>query len=121
MSRSLSEDRESHDRLLDKEYRQDDEGECWRDDGQSHLRYKKSNFKAAIGITSLAFNVFLALLCIWLWLRSRSPLPPWPNTLYCEFCHTKRSSCIDNVPVAPAQDAVEYEIVTFNSDFPEDQ
>ncbi|CAJ0543619.1 Ff.00g038420.m01.CDS01 [Fusarium sp. VM40] len=103
MSHSLSEDRESHERLLDKEYHQDDEGKGWREDGLSPLRYKKSNFKAAIGITSLAFNVFLALLCIWLWLRSRSPLPPWPNTLY-----------------SPAQDAVEYEIVTFNSDFPED-
>jgi hypothetical protein len=29
--------------------------------------------------------------------------------------------CTDSVPVAPAQDAVEYEIINFNSDFPEDQ
>jgi hypothetical protein len=29
--------------------------------------------------------------------------------------------CTDSVPTAPAQEAVEYEIVTFNSDFPEDQ
>lgn len=121
MSRSLSEDRESHDRLLDKEYHQDDEGEGWREDGQSHLRYKKSNFKAAIGVTSLTFNVFLALLCIWLWLRSRSPLPPWPNTLYCKFPNAKRSPCTNNILIAPAQNVVEYEIVTFNSDFPEDQ
>ncbi|KAF4960891.1 hypothetical protein FSARC_10322 [Fusarium sarcochroum] len=103
MSFSSSEDRESHDRLLNKEYGPLDQEESWDEDDKHPLRRKKSNHGKILGYLSLVCNVVLGLLCLWLWLRSRSPLPPWPNTLY-----------------SPAQSAVDYELITFNSDFPED-
>ncbi|CAF3429517.1 hypothetical protein FGSG_11523 [Fusarium graminearum PH-1] len=103
MSVSSSEDQESHHRLIDKEYSPLDQEENWKEDDKHPLRRRKSKYEKVIKYSSLACNVALSLLCFWLWSRSRSPLPPWPNTLY-----------------SPAQSAVEYETVIFNSDFPED-
>ncbi|KAF4994662.1 hypothetical protein FGRMN_5659 [Fusarium graminum] len=103
MSRDSSEDRESHVRLLDEEYRQSQPDLKWQEEIQLHPGRKNSTYKRATVISSVILNILLSLLCLFSWFRSRSPLPPWPNTLY-----------------SPAQNAVEYEIVTFNSDFPED-
>ncbi|KAF5227606.1 hypothetical protein FAUST_11676 [Fusarium austroamericanum] len=103
MSVSSSEDQESHHRLIDKEYSPLDQEENWKEDDKHPLRRRKSKYEKVIKYSSLACNVALSLLCFWLWSRSRSPLPPWPNTLY-----------------SPAQSAVKYETVIFNSDFPED-
>lgn len=83
MSVSSSEDKESHHRLIGKEYSPLDQEENWKEDVKHPLRRKKYKYENIIKYSSLACNVALSLLCLGLWSRSRSPLPPWPNTLYC--------------------------------------
>ncbi|KAF5682145.1 HNM1-choline permease [Fusarium circinatum] len=104
MSRSSLDDRESHeshDRLLKNgdDHLIDSRG--WETHLGQSSKQRIFNHVSFIAFTSLLLNILLIVSFLCLWLRTRSPLPPWPDTLY-------------------SQSAVEYEIVTFNSDFPED-
>ncbi|KAF5005974.1 hypothetical protein FDECE_7619 [Fusarium decemcellulare] len=83
MSRSSSDDRESGDRLLSKEYTGYEE-ERWEEDFKKTTRGKSDHWRMIAICASLAGNALLAALCLWLWAcpRTGSPLPPWPNTLY---------------------------------------
>ncbi|KAF5251768.1 hypothetical protein FANTH_3378 [Fusarium anthophilum] len=106
MSRTSLDDRESHeshDRLLKSGDDHLNDSRGWETHLEQSSKQRIFNYVSFIAFTSLSLNILLIVSFLCLWLRTRSPLPPWPDTLY-----------------SPAQSAVEYEIVTFNSDFPED-
>ncbi|KAF5599165.1 hypothetical protein FPCIR_2561 [Fusarium pseudocircinatum] len=106
MSRSSMDDlesHESHDRLLKDAYDHLNDPQDWETHIKQSLKQRIPNYMSAIASVSLLLNLLLIVSSLCLWAKTRSPLPPWPDTLY-----------------SPAQNAVEYEIVTFNSDFPED-
>ncbi|KYG13631.1 hypothetical protein FVEG_17652 [Fusarium verticillioides 7600] len=106
MSRSSLDDLESHephDRLLQNAYDHLKDSQDWETHIERFSRHIIPKYMFSIIIASLSLNVLLIVSSLGLWATTRSPLPPWPDTLY-----------------SPAQSAVEYEIVTFNSDFPED-
>ncbi|KAF4433763.1 tat pathway signal sequence [Fusarium acutatum] len=97
------ESHESHDRLLKNGDDHLHDSRDWETQIEQRSKQRMHKYMLAIAFTSLLLNVLLIVSSLFLWARTRSPLPAWPNTLY-----------------SPAQSAVEYEIVTFNSDFPED-
>ncbi|KAF5655355.1 hypothetical protein F25303_667 [Fusarium sp. NRRL 25303] len=104
MTRSSLESRESHeshDRLLKNGDDHLDDSRDWETGIKQSFRQRIPKCMFAIAFTSLLLNLLLIISSLCLWARTRSPLPPWPDTLY-------------------SQSAVQYEIVTFNSDFPED-
>ncbi|ENH74722.1 hypothetical protein FOC1_g10003504 [Fusarium oxysporum f. sp. cubense race 1] len=97
------ESHESHDRLLKNGDDHLNDSRDWETHIEQSSKQRVPNYMSAIALTSILLNLLLIISSLCLWVRTRSPLPPWPDTLY-----------------SPAQSAVEYEIVTFNSDFPED-
>jgi hypothetical protein len=67
---------------------------------------------------SSGLNLVLLVTYLWSWAKvPTSPLPPWPNTVYCKSCsskinHFKADSCL-----APAHHVVQYETVVSSDGF----
>lgn len=86
MSRSSLDDLESHesrDRLLKNGDDHLNDSRDWETHIEQSSKQRVPNYMSAIAFTSILLNLLLIISSLCLWARTRSPLPPWPNTLYC--------------------------------------
>jgi hypothetical protein len=83
MPHSPLEDLESHDRLLNNNDDHPHKEESWDVHNDQSSKRGQLNYGSTIGCISLLLNLILIVSLLCLWVRTRSPLPPWPDTLYC--------------------------------------
>lgn len=90
---AASYDQESGKRLLAEDEAKYEKEEDW-ENGQCKPRQKFLSLQSFLAILSFLLNAILGFACIVLWMRfrSKSPLPAWPSSLYCEFNIYKASN-----------------------------